>query len=320
MSQGEEQTHTSRRDTGGGKAVPAVIDDEIRPDRADILAAACTARMIALFILLAFAALVCIRLGAWQLDRAALRGAEKAEAAHAEKIASDPRPLAEVMRVGEEMTEREHSTPVCVRGEFVEEQIAVVGRGVGSQSAILAAAGLRISEGPDAGAIIPVIRGWMPDSADETSDGNDGAGSAVGRINLPKMTSAQLQPHTVCGYLVGPERAQAAPSNGVTKQISPAALISVWGRPMFGGYLAQSYAMGGDEARPASGLDQLPPPRLPGEHGVNIQNLAYAIEWVIFAGFAIGLWFKMVRDEARNRREDAILATLAAAEEGRADE
>ncbi|WP_448631831.1 hypothetical protein [Cellulomonas soli] len=32
--------------------------------------------------------------------------------------------------------------------------------------------------------------------------------------------------------------------------------------------------------------------------GLNIQNLAYAAQWWIFGAFAVGLWLRLVRDEA----------------------
>ena len=41
---------------------------------------------------------------------------------------------------------------------------------------------------------------------------------------------------------------------------------------------------------------------------MNIQNLAYAVEWVIFGGFALFLWWRMLRDEVTYRREEAGLA------------
>ena len=42
----------------------------------------------------------------------------------------------------------------------------------------------------------------------------------------------------------------------------------------------------------------LDPPTAPGA-GLNIQNLAYAAQWWIFGAFAVILWLRLVRDEAR---------------------
>ena len=42
----------------------------------------------------------------------------------------------------------------------------------------------------------------------------------------------------------------------------------------------------------------LDPPTKPGS-GLNIQNLAYAAQWWIFGAFAVLLWLRLVRDEAR---------------------
>src|SRR5699024_9991683 len=33
--------------------------------------------------------------------------------------------------------------------------------------------------------------------------------------------------------------------------------------------------------------------------GLNLRNLAYAGEWFIFGGFAVAIWWRMIRDESR---------------------
>ncbi|WP_230685068.1 hypothetical protein [Cellulomonas sp. JZ18] len=44
----------------------------------------------------------------------------------------------------------------------------------------------------------------------------------------------------------------------------------------------------------------LDPPTRAGT-GLNVQNLAYAAQWWIFGLFAVGLWWRLVRDEAAGR-------------------
>jgi hypothetical protein len=48
---------------------------------------------------------------------------------------------------------------------------------------------------------------------------------------------------------------------------------------------------------PPPGLQQIPSPPPDREVSLNLLNLFYAAEWVLFAGFAVFLWWRLVRDE-----------------------
>lgn len=75
--------------------------------------------------------------------------------------------------------------------------------------------------------------------------------------------------------------------------MSPAVMINVWEEPLealrYSGYLIL------DDA--PEGLVQIysPAPDLTAEP--NFLNLFYAFEWVVFAGFAFFIWYRMVKDE-----------------------
>jgi surfeit locus 1 family protein len=45
----------------------------------------------------------------------------------------------------------------------------------------------------------------------------------------------------------------------------------------------------------------------------------YAVEWVVFAGFAVFLWYRLVRDAVERERDEAAAAELAAAGPGETD-
>lgn len=78
---------------------------------------------------------------------------------------------------------------------------------------------------------------------------------------------------------------------GERTAIAVAELVNLWAEPgpVYSGYLVLDDAPAGLETIAA------PPPELPVE--LNLLNLFYAIEWVIFGGFAIYLWWRLVRDE-----------------------
>jgi hypothetical protein len=69
-------------------------------------------------------------------------------------------------------------------------------------------------------------------------------------------------------------------------------LVNTWTTPpdgAYGGYVILDEAPAGLETIDA------PPPST--EVSLNLLNVFYAIEWVIFAGFAIFLWYRLVKDD-----------------------
>ena len=58
-------------------------------------------------------------------------------------------------------------------------------------------------------------------------------------------------------------------------------------------------------AEPAPGLEPISSP--PPEESVELNwlNVFYAVEWVVFAGFAIFLWYRLVRDAVERERNAA---------------
>lgn len=87
---------------------------------------------------------------------------------------------------------------------------------------------------------------------------------------------------------------------GERTAIAVAELINLWAEvdTVYSGYLVL------DEAPAGLSTIAAPPPEQPTE--VNLLNLFYAIEWVIFGGFAIYLWWRLVKDE--QEKEQARLA------------
>lgn len=261
------------------------------------LRAAVKPRMIALFVALALVALGCIQLGAWQLDRAAIRGAQIAREIEAERLAAEPVPLAESLVVGQGFRTDQQLRKVWVTGEY-REQVLVPDRAVDGMVTLVVTA-LWITEGPDSGAMIPVLRGWVDPSDVTTADG-------VARPATP-AASALLEvpagPVTAVGYLTDSEKAIVGDfPDGMVGAISTGELANLWGGPTFTGFVVLA------ESEPASALPAVPPPSYEQQKGMNLQNLAYAAEWFIFGGFALLLWWRFVREDAVRGREAALLA------------
>ncbi|QCB95189.1 SURF1 family protein [Cellulomonas shaoxiangyii] len=242
--------------------------------------------MLGLLVLLLAAAAVCGRLGAWQLERAEVRGGAAEERRAVEIAESRPVPLEDVLVPGASVTGEMVARKVVVTGTWeAAGTLLVDGRahdGVTEGALVLTplrvdGAGAAAEGAADAGALLPVVRGWTPGTTTTVPD------PPTGTV-------------TVVGWLQGGEEAGAPVVDGRTDAISPAQLASVWGSPVYTGYLVVQSVEPGDPAD----LELLDPPTRSGT-GLNVQNLAYAAQWWIFGLFAVGLWWRLVRDEAAGR-------------------
>ncbi len=98
---------------------------------------------------------------------------------------------------------------------------------------------------------------------------------------------------TVSGRLVGDEGPQTGDfESGELSTLSMAAMVNLWSvvddNGVYNGYII--------DGTPAAGLEKIDSPTPSQEVELNWLNLFYAAEWVIFAGFAVFLWWRLVRD------------------------
>jgi len=123
----------------------------------------------------------------------------------------------------------------------------------------------------------------------------DGASLVVVAGYVPVGASIPTLPQgaaTIEGRYVPSESPQTGDiDSGERTVIAVADLINVWSDvgPVYSGYVVLSEAPAPLETVAA------PPPEL--ERELNILNVFYAIEWVLFGGFAVYLWWRLVRDE-----------------------
>lgn len=248
--------------------------------------------MLAVLVVLLGAAAVCARLGVWQLDRAQLRGAAQADERQAELTAAPADPLADLLAPQTSFSAELVGHKAWATGTYEADELLVPGRSLDGRTGYLVLTPLRVeAEGEP---VLAVVRGWAATRA-AAQDAAPPAG-----------------PVRVTGYLQVGEAAGAPLGADEVEAISPAELVNRWGGPTYSGYLVLQ------ESAPAQGdeLTVLPPPTLAGG-GLNLQNLAYALQWWIFGGFAVLLWARLVRDETRAAREE-LEDPAAAAEEGEA--
>jgi cytochrome oxidase assembly protein ShyY1 len=268
-----------------------------QPRRPDYLGTATTPRMLLALLLLLGAAAVCARLGVWQLDRAEIRGEVDAARVEAELQQEAPEPIDDVLAPGEPFAGEDVGRKVVVTGSFSVDELLVPGRELDGTTGYLVLSPLEVDDG---GPVLAVVRGWAPTVR-----------AALAAMPPPTGTVE------VTGYLAAGEAAGPVPlpAEGGVEQVeavSPAQLVNRWGGPMYPGYLVLADSSSADAA---AGLSALEPPSL-GDGGLNIQNLAYALQWWIFGGFAVLLWVRMVRDNARLEADEDVGGAGPDASEG----
>jgi surfeit locus 1 family protein len=210
-------------------------------------------------------------LGAWQYD--AWQERRAAEAADLTRL--EPIPLADAMGPDDPFPGNLVGRPVTIAGSWVPDATVLVsGREHDGRDGYWVVTPLAVTGAGDPA--IPVVRGWTP-SADA----------------VPAPGGATTD---VVGWLQPPESAGAPdndPTDDIVPQVRVADLVQRVDQDLYGAYAVLTRP--GEGLEPAD-LDQLP------EAGrfTALRNLLYAVEWWFFGAFALFVWVRWLRDEARS--------------------
>jgi surfeit locus 1 family protein len=251
------------------------------------------ALVLALVIAAGFAAL-----GQWQISRSII------DATVVERDTETVVTLESLVEPGSSTTEKIAGHMVSFDGTLVSGDSSVLSDRInGSETGYWVMGHVVTSTG----ASVAVALGWSP-----TKEGADAAAE-------PAMGITALVPYV--GRYLGTESPQDSDfENGERNTAAVAALINEWTTAptaVYGGYVVS--------ADPLPGLEPIVSPAPEDEVTVNWLNIFYAVEWVVFAVFAVFLWFRLVRDawerEVEFAAEDAAEAAAAeaAADGDRAD-
>lgn len=231
------------------------------------------ALVLALLIAAAFAAL-----GQWQLSRSIV------EATVVERDTETVQQLTEVVEPQTAVMADVAGLMVGFDGTIVQGDSTVLsGRLNGGVAGYWVMAHVVV----DNGASIAVALGWAPteEEADAAAEGSMGIAALVpfeGR------------------YLASEAPQEGDFEAGERNTASVAALINEWNSPfdrVYGGYLVSAEA--------PAGLVAIDSPEPDDEVSVNWLNIFYAVEWAVFAVFAIFLWYRLVRDAWEREQEFA---------------
>jgi len=247
----------------------------------------------ALLLALAIAAGFAL-LGQWQLDRAISSGQV------VERDTETVQPLIETVSPDGPPKQVAEGQRVETTGSFVpgDEQI-ITGRHNGGETGYWVVSHFVTAEG----ASIAVARGWTADAAEA---------DAVRERLGTEMSIASLQ---LTGRFLSSE-APALPPEGADPHtmttVSTAALINLWAnwsdQSVYQGYIVDSVA--------PDGLTVIDSPEPVTEVPLNWLNIFYALEWAVFAGFAVFLWYRLVRDAWERETEEAELAAAGTTSDG----
>lgn len=136
--------------------------------------------------------------------------------------------------------------------------------------------------------VIPVARGWIVHPQDATAP-----------------PSGALELH---GRLIPAEAPDPKPNvpAGQVAALSTAQLVNVWQASSYAGFvIADRELQAGKDVAPAAGaaLQRISVTAQPDGAPINWLNIFYAVEWVVFAGFAFFLWWRLVADDYRRANE-----------------
>jgi cytochrome oxidase assembly protein ShyY1 len=232
---------------------------------------------------------VFVALSQWQFSRSV------SEAPPPVTTTEEPRPLTGVLDPGQYFPASAADQMVTATGSFdPSRQVLVRDRLQEGRKGWWVVTAFTVdgapSVGGEAGTVIPVARGWV-DSPEKASPPPSGAVHLTGRL-LPSEAPKPLR--------------DAVPGEIAT--LSVAQLINLWDVPSYPGFVSATDTVAVADGRPVGGGGALEPLSIdaqPAEQPVNWLNIFYAVEWVVFAGFALFLWWRLVRDDYE-RTQDAL--------------
>lgn len=229
-------------------------------------------KWIAALLLALAVAGVFAALGQWQLERSI------DAATVIERDTETAVPLESIAEPQQVMTSDASGRTVMVEGTWVEgDEVVVTGRESAGEPGDWVVRHLVTSSG----ASLAVVVGYVAPGA-SIPDLPVGEASLTGR------------------YVPSESPQQQDFEAGERRVIAVAELINLWSDvdTVYSGYLATADA--------PAGLVEIAAPPPEADVELNLLNLFYAVEWVLFGGFAVYLWWRLVRDEYE--KEQAALA------------
>ena len=249
------------------------------------------ALVLALVLAAIFAAL-----GQWQLSRAVTSNGPNPNA-----TTEVVQPLTDISTAGQPVLETQDGQMVTVTGSLVAPDFSLVSSRLnGGQLGywVIGRLDLDHPQGAASTTSVAVALGW---SADRSH-----AESVADQLNA----TASFASDALVGRYVGTDGPVVADAQGKTAEsyvpstMALSSIINTWKdfsdtANVFGGYIVAQ--------TPVAGLAAIDSPVPQRTTELNWLNIFYAIEWVIFAGFAVFFWYRLVKDAWEREQEEAEL-------------
>ncbi len=228
-------------------------------------------KWLALFAVMVGVVVAFVELGAWQLDVARSRSAADAVQAAAAQPAA---PLRDVLEPHRPFRSDLSVRRVTVDGTYAGPQVLIADRRLAGRAGWWVVAPLRTE-----GGTVAVLRGFVSDPAD-----------------APAVPAGDVHVAGAIAPGESPSERTDLPS-GQLGSVDLSVLVQRWPGDLYNAFVFATAESG--EGIPADlGLTRVPPPP-PIPEGLSWRNAAYALQWWMFAAFAVFMWVKMVRDDHR---------------------
>lgn len=239
-----------------------------------------TPRLIGLHLLVLVATTAAAWLGLWQYD--AWQVGRNAEAS--DLVRADPKPLENVMSPDDPFPGDAIGQPVQLAGRWVDEgTFLVADRELEGRTGYWVVTPVTVCRDRcDTSPAMLVVRGWTPRPASPDL--------RAGRVNL----TGWLQPPEGSG------RPDPDPDDDVLPELRIADAIQRVDQDLYGAYVIGKDMVpeGPTDTDGTTGLAPVPPDSLPEpESFTALRNLLYALEWWVFGGFAVVVWWRWCSDE-----------------------
>lgn len=237
-----------------------------------------------------------VLLGRWQL------GVAEDEAhrdAVAQARAQAPVALTSVLRPHERFRGELSSRPVTATGRYTDGQLLVPDRRLDGRTGLWVVTPFVVD---GSGGTIAVLRGFV-------GSPSEAAAPPGGSVTLTG------------GLAPGESPSRTPVGAGQIGSVDLSVLVNTWPGDLYNGFVFL------ESEDPSSGAQLTKVPTPLGDTGIRWRNAAYAVQWWIFAGFALWLWWRMVRDETRREAggsaaagEGATRPVVAAGDNGARDD
>ena len=241
-------------------------------------------RLWGLHALAAVATTAAVLLGLWQYDAWGARREDQATA----RADAPARPLGSVMSPDDPFPGDAVGQPVELRGRWLPRStVYVADRELHGRPGVWAVTPVEVCHDgtPCSGApAMLVVRGWSPTVRDAPEPPTG-----------PVRVTGWLQPGEGSG-LGDPD-----PTDDVIPEMRVADAIQHVDQDLYGGYVIARHVSPGSTAEER--LEAVTPASLPeAETFTALRNLLYAVEWWVFGGFAVFIWWRWCRDELDRQR------------------